>query len=220
MRSLLRLSRAELLDFAPRFLAEARARFPAAGVAAAADRAQGALDALLSRLSEQARVAAEREQVVAAALEAEAGLDRRARALAQALEAHAELGVPEAGPLSRALFPKGAAALTRASGRAQVGEYLQLADGLRSSAGQPGLAPVAGAAAALEAELRAFSAALTDKDGHHRGVAEAVAEAREGSAALVAALEGVDFAVAAAEGGLKGPGRAALWEVAGSGLSG
>jgi hypothetical protein len=212
MRSLLRLSRAELIDFAPRFLAEARSRFADPGVAAAADRAQGALDALLGRLTEMAQAAAEREQVVGAALDAEAGLDRRVRALAQALEAHADLGTPEAGPLGRALFPQGAAALTRASGRAQVGEYLQLADALKAAEGAPGLGPVAAAAAALEGDLRAFTAAVSDKDGHHRGVAEAVAEAREGSAALVAALEGVDFAVAAAEGGLKGPRRAALWD--------
>ena len=194
-------SRRALLDSAPALIAGARASTSDLAALEAADQADKALARLQELASERADAGSERAAQVAAALAQEDSLDRRARGLSDALTGLAALGLDGAEELRVALFPDGATAATAPKGRAQRGEYLDLAQRLGAHAGHPAGAPVAAFFAPLEADLRQFCAILDDKQAAHGAVGSAVEQAAEAAADLRAAIRRLGLVMAVALGG-------------------
>jgi hypothetical protein len=197
-----RLSRSALLALATPLIEAARRQRSEDLVVQAADAAE------LARLELEGAVRGRRvatvdlTDAVRAALHAEASLDRRVSALHRALDGLADLGDAEAEALRDRLFPEGSRAVTRPSGRAQAPEYTVLADGLADAASDPALARLEPYPAALRADLLAFSAALSDKDGVRDERGNAVRDLGAAAEALRAALQGLDRAVELVCGGV------------------
>jgi hypothetical protein len=194
-------TRKALLDSAPALIAGARAATADPGALEAADQADKALARLQEIASERADAGSLRAEQVAAALAQEAGLDRRVRGLADVIGGFAALGAPGADELGALLFPTGAAEVTRPKGRAQRGEYLDLAQRLGAHAGHPAAAAVAAHFGPLEADLRAFCAVLDDKQAAHGSVGATAQAAAEAAADLRAALRRLALVMAVALGG-------------------
>jgi hypothetical protein len=210
-----RLSRSALLALAVPLIDAARRQRSEDLVLQAADTAE------LARLELEAALRGRRSAglglsaAVAAALAAEESLDRRIGALHRALDGLADLGDGPAEDLRDLLFPAGPRALTRAVGRAQVPEYTLLADGLAAESAHPALARLDPYPSALRADLLAFIAALSEKDGARDEARGAVLGLGEAGEALRAALQQLDRAVELVCGGVGSAGYRAWAGVSG-----
>lgn len=200
-----RLSRPALLAVATPLIAAARELFPSLVVRAAAQAAEDAAVGLDLELGGRRSASARLSAAAAAALAAEESLDRRVGALARALAALGDLGLPEAEDLHDQLFPQGHASLTERTGRAQAPAYAALAGALGDTADHPAAARLAPAHTALREDLLAWCEAVLAKDTVHREGAAAASHTAAATATLRAALQHLDRAVELEAGGPSAP---------------
>jgi hypothetical protein len=212
-----RRSRSSLLAVATPLIEAARRLRPEPLVREAADTADLARLELEAALRGRRSAGVDLSAAVAGALAAEASLDRRVLALARALDGLAELGDGDAEAARDQLFPAGARALVQPTGRAQVPEYTLLADGLAALRGDPALARLAPYPEALRADLLAFCAVLSEKEGVRSDARGAVVSVNGAAEGLRDALQQLDRAVELTCGGAGAPGYAA-WAAASQGL--
>lgn len=197
-------SRAALLALSAPLVAAARELFTSPAVleaAAAVDDAALALDLEVSgRRAATSRLSSEASAVV----EVEASLDRHVGGLHRALSGFATMGLGAAETLNEQLFPVGLAAVTGPSGRAQVPEYLRLADALQAALTAEGAERFAPLLAELRDDLRAWCSATLAKDSVHRAGATRAAGAAAAADALKRALMHLDRLVEVEAGGVSG----------------